>query len=146
MYKKIPAMHLISVRLSSLTIFLFFFFMWCFVLLPFISLYTSPRLTGEERAKVTLRKEIEDCAVKPKTMKISSSQLKRSFQVKLWLTRFHWVMVCDFWLFIYLFEIMKQIVFIFYLPFLFSENTFLGNTIFFALLSVYHSCLWYVFD
>ena len=40
-------------------------------------------------------------------------------------------MVCDFWLFIYLFEIMKQIVFIFYLPFLFSENTFLGNTIFF---------------
>ena len=43
-------------------------------------------------------------------------------------------MVCDFWLFIYLFEIMKQIVFIFCLPFLFFENTFLGNTIFFALL------------
>ena len=43
-------------------------------------------------------------------------------------------MVCDFWLFIYLFEILKQIVFIFCLPFLFSENTFLGNTIFFALL------------
>ena len=42
--------------------------------------------------------------------------------------------MCDFWLFIYLFEIMKQIVFIFCLPFLFSENTFLGNTIFFALL------------
>ena len=40
-------------------------------------------------------------------------------------------MVCDFWLFIYLFKIMKQIVFIFCLPFLFSENTFLGNTIFF---------------
>ena len=37
----------------------------------------------------------------------------------------------DFWLFIYLFEIMKQIVFIFYLPFLFSENTFMRNTIFF---------------
>ena len=43
-------------------------------------------------------------------------------------------MVCDFWLFIYLFEIMKQIVFIFCLPFLFSEITFLENTIFFALL------------
>ena len=42
------AMHLISVRLSSLTIFLFFFSTWCFVILSFISLYTSFRLTGEE--------------------------------------------------------------------------------------------------
>ena len=50
------------------------------------------------------------------------------------------------YLFIHLFEIMKQIDFIFCLLFLFSENTFLGNTIFFALLLVYHSCLWYVFD
>ena len=65
--------HLISVRLSSLTIFLFFFFTRCFVLLPFISLYTSPKLTGEERVKATSRKEIEDCAVELKTMKISSS-------------------------------------------------------------------------
>ena len=65
--------HMISVRPSSLTIFLFFFFMRCFVLLHFISLYTSPRLIGEERAKATLRKEIEDCAVELKTMKISSS-------------------------------------------------------------------------
>ena len=39
-------------------------------------------------------------------------------------------MLCDFWLFIYLFEIVKQIFFIFCLPFLFSENTYLGNTIF----------------
>ena len=133
--------HLISVRLFSLTIFLFFFFMRCFVLLPFISPYTSPRLTGEERAKAMSRKEIENCVVESKTMKISSSQLRRSSQVKLWLTRLHRIIVCDFWLFIYLFEIMKQIVFIFCLPFLFFENTFLGNTIFFALLSVYHSCL-----
>ena len=146
MYKKIPAMHLISVHISSLTIFLFFFFMWCFVLLPFISLYTLPRLTGEERVKAMSRKEIEDCAAELKTMKISSSQLRRSIQVKLWLTRLHQIMVCDFWLFIYLLEIMKQIVFIFCLPFLFFENTFLGNTIFFVLFSVYHSCLWYVFD
>ena len=124
--------HLISIRLSSFTIFLFFFFTRCFVLLPFIFLYTSPRLTGEERAKATLRKEIEDCATEPKTMKFSSSQLRRSSQVKLWLTRLHWIMVCDFWLFIYLFEIMKQIIFIFCLLFLFSENTFLGNTIFFC--------------
>ena len=124
--------HLISVRLFSLTIFLFFFFMRCFVLLPFISLYTSSRLTGEERAKAMSRKEIENCVVEPKTMKISFS--------------LHRIMVCDFLLFIYLFEIMKQIVFIFCLPFLFFENTFLGNTIFFALLSVYHSCLWYVLD
>ena len=124
--------HLISVILFSLTIFLFFFFMRCFVLLPFISLYTSPRLTGEERAKAMSRKEIENCVVEPKTMKISSS--------------LHRIMVCDFLLFIYLFEIMKQIVFIFCLPFLFFENTFLGNTIFFALLSVYHSSLWYVLD
>ena len=138
--------HLISIRLSSLTIFLFFFFTRCFVLLPFISFYTSPMLTGEERAKATSRKEIEDCAVEPKTMKISSSQLRRSSQMKLWFTRLHRIIVCDFWLFIYLFEIMKQIVFIFCLLFLFSENTFLGNTIFFALLLVYHSCLWYVFD
>ena len=65
--------HLTSVRLFSLTIFLFFFFTRCFVLLPFISLYTSPRLTGEERAKAMSRKEIEDCVVEPKTMKISSS-------------------------------------------------------------------------
>ena len=73
--KKIPTpVHLISVRLSSLTIFLFFFFTWCFVLLPFISFYTSPRLTGEERAKNTLRKEIENCAAETKTMKISSFQ------------------------------------------------------------------------
>ena len=49
-------------------------------------------------------------------------------------------------IFSYLFEIMKQIVFIFCLPFLFSEKKFMGNTIFFALLSVYYSCLWYVFD
>ena len=124
--------HLISVRLFSLTIFLFFFFMRCFVLLLFISLYTSPRLTGEERAKTMSRKEIENCVVELKTMKISSS--------------LHRIMVCDFLLFIYLFEIMKQIVFIFCLPFLFFENTFLGNTIFFALLSVYHSSLWYVLD
>ena len=124
--------HLISVCLFSLTIFLFFFFMRCFVLLPFISLYTSSRLTGEERAKAMSRKEIENCVVEPKTMKISSS--------------LHRIMVCDFLLFIYLFEIMKQIVFIFCLPFLLSENTFLGNTIFFALLLVYHSCLWYVLD
>ena len=71
-------MHLISIRLSSLTIFLFFFFTGCFVLLPFISLYTSPRLTGEEQATATSRKEIEDYAAEPKTMKISSSQLRRS--------------------------------------------------------------------
>ena len=70
--------HLILVRLSSLIIFLFFFFMRCFVLLPFISLYTSPRLTREERAKATSRKEIEDCAAELKTMKISSFQLRRS--------------------------------------------------------------------
>ena len=70
--------HLILVRLSSLTIFLFFFFTRCFDFLPFISLYTSPRLTGEERAKATLRKEIKDCAVEKKTMKISSFQLRRS--------------------------------------------------------------------
>ena len=139
-------MQLILVRLSFLTIFLFFFFTQCFILLPFISLYTSPKLTGDERVKATSRKEIENCVVESKTMKISFSQLKRSSQVKLWLTRLHRIMVCDFWLFIYLFEIMKQIVFIFCLPFLFSENTFLGNTIFFALLSIYHSCLWYVFD
>ena len=138
--------HLISVRLSSLTIFLFFFFTRYFVVLPFISLYTLLRLTGEERAKAMSRKEIEDCAAELKTMKISSSQLRRSLQVKLWLTRLHRIMVCDFWLFIYLFEIMKQIVFIFCLPFLFSKKTFLRNTIFFALLSVYHSYLWYVFD
>ena len=124
--------HLISVRLFSLTIFLFLFFTRYFVFLPFISLYTSPKLTGEERAKAMSRKEIEDCVVEPKTMKISSS--------------LHRIMVCDFLLFIYLFEIMEQIVFIFCLPFLFFENTFLGNTIFFALLSVYHSCLWYVLD
>ena len=136
--------HLISNHFSSLSP--FFFFTQCFLLLPFISLYTLPKLIGEERAKATSRKEIEDCAAETKTMKISSSQLKRSSQVKLWLTRLHRIMVCDFWLFIYLFEIMKQIVFTFCLPFLFSENTFLGNTIFFALLSVYHSCLWYVFD
>ena len=70
--------HLISVRLTSLTIFLFFFFTRYFVVLPFISLYTLLRLTGEERAKVMSRKEIEDCAAELKTMKISSSQLKRS--------------------------------------------------------------------
>ena len=62
--------HLILVHLSFLTIFLFFFFTRCFVLLPFISLYMSPRLIGEEQAKATLRKEIEDCAAEPKTMKI----------------------------------------------------------------------------
>ena len=122
-------MHLISVRLSSLTIFLF---TQCFVLLPFIFLYTSPRLTREERAKATSRKEIKNCAVEPKTIKISSSQLRRSSQVKLWLTRLHRIMMCDFWLFIYLFEIMKQIVFIFCLPFLFSENTFSGKYHFFC--------------
>ena len=138
--------HLISVRLSSLTIFLFFFFTQYFVVLPFISLFTLLWLTREERAKAMSRKEIEDCAAELKTMKISSSQLRRSLQVKLWLMRLHRIMVCDFWLFIYLFEIMKQIVFIFCLPFLFSKNTFLRNTIFFVLFSVYHSCLWYVFD
>ena len=126
-------MHLILVCLSSLTIFLFFFFMRYFVILPFIFLYTSTRLTREERAKATLRKEIEDCAAESKTMKISSFQLRRSSLVKLWLTRLHWILVCDFWLFIYLFEIMKQIVFIFFLSFLFFENTFLRNTIFFLL-------------
>ena len=134
-------MQLILVRLSFLTIFLFFFFTQCFILLPFISLYTSPRLTGDKRAKATSRKKIKNCAIESKIMKISFSQLKRSSQVKLWLTRLHRIMVCNFWLFIYLFEITKQIVFIFCLPFLFSENTFLGNTIFFALLSIYHSCL-----
>ena len=48
--------HMISVRLSYLTNFLFFFFMQCFVLLLFISLYTLLRLTEEERAKATSKK------------------------------------------------------------------------------------------
>ena len=115
---------MISVYLSSLTIFLFFFFTRCFVLLLFIFLYMLPRLTREQQAKATSRKEIEDYTAEPKTMKISSSQLRRSSQVKLWLTRLHRIMVCDFWLFIYLFEIMKQIVFIFCLPFLFLKTLF----------------------
>ena len=77
--KKIhTTVHLISVHLSSLTIFLFFFFTRCFVLLPFIFFYTSPRLARDEQAKATSRKEIEDYAAKPKTIKISSSQLSRS--------------------------------------------------------------------
>ena len=42
--------------------------------------------------------------------------------------------MCDFLLFIYLFEIMKQIVFIFCLSFLFSKNTFLKKYFFFFLL------------
>ena len=33
----------------------------------------SPRLTGEEQTKATSRKEIENCAAEPKTMKISLS-------------------------------------------------------------------------
>ena len=77
--KKIPTIvHLISVRLSSLTIFLFFFFTPCFDLLSFISLSMSLRLIGEERAKATSRKEIENYAAGTKTMKIFSSQLRRS--------------------------------------------------------------------
>ena len=72
MLKKISTtVHLISVRLSSLLFLrgaLFFF-----LLILFIS-----RLTREERAKATSRNEIENCAVEPKTMKISSSQLRRS--------------------------------------------------------------------
>ena len=72
--KKIhTTVHLISVHLSSLTIFIFFFFTRCFVLLHFIFIYTSPRLAGEERAKATSRKEIEDYAAKSKTIKISLS-------------------------------------------------------------------------
>ena len=139
--------HLISVRLFSLTIFLFFFFMRCFVFLPFISLYTSPRLTGEERAKAMSRKEIEDCVVESKTMKISSLNSDDPLRWNYGSRGFTglWCVIFGY-LFIYLFEIMKQIVFIFCLPFLFFENTFLGNTIFFALLSVYHSYLWYVLD
>ena len=77
--KKITTpVHLISVRFSSLTIFLFFFFTQCFDLLSFISLSMSLRLIGEERTKATSRKEIENCVAKLKTMKISSSQLRRS--------------------------------------------------------------------
>nr|POE84787.1 hypothetical protein CFP56_75883 [Quercus suber] len=34
------------------------------------------RLTEEEQEKVTSRKEIEDCVAEPKTMKISSFQLR----------------------------------------------------------------------
>ena len=47
-----------------------------------------------------------------------------------------------FFFFFFLFEIMKQIFFIFCLPFLFSENTFLGNTLFFllCLLSISLAC------
>ena len=122
-----------------------FSFLLFYVVLCSFSFYLR-RLTGEERTKATSRKEIEDYAAERNTMKICSFQLRRFSQVKLWLTRFHRIMVCDFWLFIYLFEIMKPIIFIFCLSFLFSKNTFLGNTIFFALFSVYHSCLWYVFD
>ena len=90
--------HLISVHLSSLTIFLFFFFTRCFVLLPFIFLYTSLRLTGEERAKATSRKEIEDYAAEPKTMKISSFQLRWSSWgfTGLWCVIFGYLFIWDY--------------------------------------------------
>ena len=42
--------------------------------------------------------------------------------MKLWLTRLYRIIVCDFWLFIYLFEIVKQIFFIFSYPFYFLKT------------------------
>ena len=137
--------YLISVRLSFLTIFLFFFFILCFILLPFIFLYTSLRLIREERAKATSRKEIEDCADKSKTMKISSFQLRRSSQVKLWLIRLYRIMVCDFgYLFILDYE--ANSFYILLTLFYFMKTLFWEIQFFLALLSAYHSCLWYVFD
>ena len=70
--------------------------------------------------KTTLRKEIEDCVAEPKTMKAlplnSDDPLRRNCGsrdfTKLWCVIFGY-------LFIYLFEIMKQIVLYFAYPFYF---------------------------
>ena len=118
-------MHLISVCFSSLTIFLFFFFTQCFVLLHFIFLYTLSRLTGEERTKATSRKNIEDCVAKLKTMKISSLNSDDPLRWNCGSRGFTglWCVIFGY-LFIYLFEIMKQIVLYFAYPFYFLKTLF----------------------
>ena len=139
-------MHLISIRLSSLTIFfsflrsaLFFFILFLFI----------RRLGWQERSERKPHQERKSKIVLPsqrlwKSLPLNSDDPFRWNCGSRDFTRL-WCVIFGY-LFIYLFEIMKQIVFIFCLPFLFPENTFPGNTIFFTLLSVYHSCLWHVFD
>ena len=125
-------MHLISVRLSSLTIFLLFFF---YVVLCSSSFYFSlyVALGWQERSKRKSCQERKSKIVLPsqrlwKSLPLNSDDSLRwncgsRVFIELWCVIFGY-------LFIYLFEIMKQIVFIFCLPFLFFENTFLGNTFF----------------
>ena len=137
-------MHLISIRLSSLTIFFSSFLrgaLFIFLLFLFIR-----HLGWQERNERKPHQERKSKIVLLSRRLWKSLSLNSDDPLR-WNcgSRDFTGLYCV--IFGYLFEIMKQIVFIFCLPFLFSENTFPGNTIFFFfLLSVYHSCLWYVFD
>ena len=136
-------MHLISIRLSSLTIFFSSFLRGA--LFIFLLFFFIRHLGWQERNERKPHQERKSKIVLLSRRLWKSLSLNSDDPLR-WNcgSRDFTGLYCV--IFGYLFEIMKQIVFIFCLPFLFSENTFLGNTIFFALLSVYHSCLWHVFD
>ena len=118
-------MHLISIRLSSLTIFLFFFFTWCFVLFPFIC------VGWQEKSEQKPRQERKSKIMLPserlwKSVPFNSDDSLRWNYGSRGFTGL-WCVI-----FGYLFEIMKQIVFIFCLPFLFSGKNFYGKYQFFC--------------
>ena len=141
MLKKIPTtMHLISVRLSSLLFLrgaLFFFLLFIFI----------HRLGWQEMSEQKPRQERKLKIVLPRQRLWKSLPLNsddplrwncgsRDF-IGLWCVIFG-----------YLFEIMKQIVFIFCLPFLFSGKNFYGKYQFFcfafSLSFLLVACIWLI--
>ena len=121
-------MHLISIRLSSLTIFFSSFLrgaLFIFLLFLFIR-----HLGWQERNERKPHQERKSKIVLLSRRLWKSLSLNSDDPLR-WNcgSRDFTGLYCV--IFGYLFEIMKQIVFIFCLPFLFSENTFPGNTIFF---------------
>ena len=121
-------MHLISIRLSSLTIFfssflrgaLFIFLLFLFIRHLGWQKRNERKPRQERKSKIVL---LSRRLWKPLSLN-SDDPLRWNCG-----SRGFTGLCCV--IFGYLFEITKQIVFIFCLPFLFSENTFPGNTIFF---------------
>ena len=137
-------MHLISIRLSFLTIFLFFFFTRCFVLLPFI--FFIRHLSWQKMSERKPRQERKSKIVLPsqklwKSLPLNSDDPfrwncgSRDF-TGLWCVIFGYLFIWDY----------EANNFYILLTLSIFWKHFSGKYNFFALFSVYHSCLWYVFD
>ena len=134
-------MHLISVRLSSLTIFFFKFFTWCFVLLPFISLYNRSGMSENHVKKGNRRlccraEDYENLFLSTQTIflgEIVAHEALSNYGV--------WFLV----IYLFIWDYEANSFYILLTLFYFMKTLFWEIQFFLALLSAYHFYLWYVF-